>query len=63
MASKKSGFTPGTRTPRSGIYEQLGPRGGRTGQQADSTKGHPLPPAPKGNSWTLVDSAKHKGKK
>ena len=26
---------PGTPTPRSGIYEQVGPRGGRTGEQAD----------------------------
>lgn len=28
----------------SGIYDKVGPRGGNTGQQADSTKGNPLPP-------------------
>jgi hypothetical protein len=30
---------PGTRAPVSGIYEQIGPRGGRTGEEADSTRG------------------------
>jgi hypothetical protein len=55
------GLTPGTPTPRSGIYEQVGPRGGRTGEQADSTRGKPLPPTEKpGNTWILVDPAKHK---
>ena|SRR5579862_7844178 len=29
---------PGTPTPRSGIYEQRGPRGGHTGIEADSTR-------------------------
>ena len=54
---------PGTTTPRSGIYERQGPRGGWTGEQADSTRGNPLPPAPKGQTWTLVDPAHHKGDK
>lgn len=54
---------PGTPTPRSGIYERQGPRGGWTGEQADSTRGNPLPPAPKGQTWTLVDPAHHKGDK
>jgi hypothetical protein len=37
----------GTPTPRSGIYEQVGPRGGRTNEQADSTRGNPYhPPLP-----------------
>ncbi len=52
---------PGAATPRSGIHEKVGPRGGRTGRQAVSTKGRPLPPA--GHSepgWTLVKSARQK---
>ncbi len=35
----KKGLTPGTPAPVSGIYNELGPRGGKTGEQADSTKG------------------------
>ena len=59
-----TGLPPGTGTPRSGIYEQVGPRGGRTGAQADPTRGKPLPPTGKrGNTWMLVDPAKHKGDK
>jgi len=54
---------PGTPTPRSGIYERQGPRGGSTGEQADSTRGNPLPPAPKGQTWTLVKPAHHKENK
>lgn len=46
---------PGAATPRSGIYEQVGPRGGKTGTQAVSTSGKPLPPTHKpGQGWTLV---------
>jgi hypothetical protein len=46
---------PGAATPRSGIYEQVGPRGGKTGSQAVSTSGKPLPPTSKpGQGWTLV---------
>lgn len=46
---------PGAATPRSGIYEQVGPRGGKTGTQAVSTSGNPLPPTNKpGHGWTLV---------
>ncbi|PNE12954.1 MAG: hypothetical protein CR217_00260 [Beijerinckiaceae bacterium] len=53
---------PGTRAPRSGIYEQVGPRGGRTNEQADSTRGKPLPPTDvAGRNWTLVKPAHHKG--
>lgn len=55
---------PGTPAPRSGIYEQIGPRGGRTGEQADSTRGKPLPPTEHPNQgWILVDPAHHKSGK
>jgi hypothetical protein len=46
---------PGAAAPRSGIYEQVGPRGGKTGSQAVSTTGKPMPPTSKpGHGWTLV---------
>ena len=52
---------PGAATPRSGVYEQVGPRGGRTGEQVDSTRGNPLPPTREpGRRWTLVTPARHK---
>jgi hypothetical protein len=55
-------LAPGTPAPRSGIYEQRGPRGGHTGQQADAIRGKPLPPTPSpGRTWTLVEPAHHKG--
>jgi hypothetical protein len=54
---------PGAATPRSGVYEQVGPRSGRTGEQISSTRGKPLPPTDKpGQRWKLVKPATHKGK-
>jgi len=55
---------PGSPTPRSGIYEKVGPRGGMTGEQADSTRGKPLPPLTKpGQGWVLIDPTKFKSAK
>lgn len=60
----KRGLTPGTPTPKSGIYEQVGPRGGRTGEQADSTKGNLLSPTDQsGRTWKLVVPAHHRSGK
>lgn len=59
MTAKR--LPPGTRAPASGIYEQIGPRGGRTGEEADSTRGKPLPPTGRPReTWTLVRPAHHK---
>jgi hypothetical protein len=59
----KNRFTPGTPAPKSGLYEKIGPRGGRTGEEADSTRGKPLPPTQKsGETWALVRPAHHKNK-
>ena len=61
MGSKR--LPPGTRAPVSGIYERIGPRGGRTGEEADSTRGKPLPPTEtRGSTWTLRRPAHHKHK-
>ena len=62
MASK--GLKPGTKAPESGIYEKTGPRGGKTGEEATSTQGKPLPPTDKpGETWKPVRPARHKGDK
>jgi hypothetical protein len=46
------------------LYEQIGPRGGRTGEEADSTRGKPLPPmSGVATQWSLVRPAHHKGSK
>jgi hypothetical protein len=57
---KTSGLKPGQPAPRSGQYQQIGPRGGK-GPEVTSVKGEPLPPSPtKGTTYTLVDPTKHK---
>lgn len=54
-------YKPGEDAPRSGQYEQIGPRGGRTGEERTVTRGEPLPPTPKpGMGYTLTDPTKHK---
>lgn len=61
--SKTSGLKPGQTAPRSGQYQQIGPRGGR-GSEVTSVKGESLPPTSKqGSTYTLVDQTKHKSGK
>lgn len=56
----KPRLTSGDRTPRSGQYEIIGPRGGHTGKERTSTRGNPLPPTPKpGQGYRLTDPTKH----
>ena len=51
---------PGQTAPQSGQYEQIGPRGGNTGNERTVTRGEPLPPTPKpGMGYRLVDPTKH----
>lgn len=58
MATKP--LRPGESAPRSGQYVQIGPRGGRTGDERTVTRGEPLPPTPKpGMTYKLVDPTKH----
>lgn len=51
---------PGERAPRSGQYEIVGPRGGRTGDERTVTRREPLPPTPKpGQRYEIVDPTRH----
>ena len=61
MADK---LKPGQPAPRSGQYEIVGPRGGRTGAERTVTRREPLPPTPKpGQRYILIDPTKHKGRR
>jgi hypothetical protein len=65
MADKKpsKGLTPGSKTPKSGQYPVIGPRGGKTGREVTSVEGRPLPPAQrKGETYGKPDVTKHKPK-
>ncbi|NOI60906.1 hypothetical protein [Vibrio coralliilyticus] len=54
---------PGEKAEKSGQYEIVGPRGGKTGEERTVVKGEPLPPTPKkGQKYKLVDKTKHKKK-
>lgn len=51
---------PGTTAPKSGQYQQIGPKGG-AGKEVTVVKGEPLPPTPKPNmGYVLVDPTKNK---
>ena len=58
--AKTTGLRPGQTVPVSGLYQQIGPRGGK-GSEVTSVKGEPLPPTQtKGSTYKLVDPAIHK---
>lgn len=51
---------PGNRAPASGQYEEVGPRGGRTGHEVTSERVNALPPTQKpGNGYELVDRTRN----
>lgn len=53
-------FRPGQKAEKSGQYEIIGSRGGRTGKERTVTKGEPLPPTPEADQrYILVDKTKH----
>jgi hypothetical protein len=57
--AKTSGLKPGQVAPKSGQYQQIGPRGGK-GNEITAVKGKPLPPASqKGGTYKLVDATKN----
>ena len=52
---------PVVRAPRSGQYEELGPRGGRTGHEVMISKGERVPPAcHPGGGFTVLGPTKNK---
>ena len=58
--AKNQPLKPGSTAPRSGQYQEIGPRGGK-GREVTTTKGEPLPPTTKpGSSYKLVDPSKNK---
>lgn len=53
-------FKPGQPAPQSGIYDMVGPRGGKTSEQVVSTQHNPLPPTPKPRQgYQLAKPAHH----
>jgi hypothetical protein len=53
-------LTPGTIAPRSGQYQERGPRGG-AGREVTVVRGERMPPTTQpGSSYTLVDPTKNK---
>ena len=45
MAKRTTGLPPGSRAPKSGQYQQVGPRGGK-GPERTVVRGEPLPADP-----------------
>ena len=57
---KTKSHKSGEQVPTSGQYEEVGPRGGRTGKEVTGVKGKTFPPSPKpGMTYKLVDRTKH----
>ena len=60
----KQTLKPGERASKSGQYEIVGPRGGRTGDERTVTRKEPMPPTPeKGQRFILADPTKHRSSK
>ena len=56
----KQPMKPGQPVDRPGQYEEVGPKGGRTGHEVTMPGGHTLPPTSKpGNGFVLVDPSKN----
>jgi hypothetical protein len=63
MSKKGQVLKSGSKTPDSGQYKIVGPKGGKVGAEVTSIEGKPLPPTPKpGQGFVLVDKTKHKKK-
>ncbi len=57
--AQKPQLKPGQKVPRSGQYEMIGPRGGKTGEERTAVRGKVLPPTEKpGQKYVLVDPTK-----
>lgn len=59
--AKHEGVKPGEKAPASGQYEEVGPRGGRTGHEVTISRGERMPPTRNpGGSFDLVDRSRNK---
>ncbi len=57
----KTTYKPGEHAPRSGQYEMIGSRGGRTEIERTVVRGEPLPPTlESGQRYILTDPTKTK---
>lgn len=57
-------YKPRQLAPESAIYDMVGPRGGRTGEQKVSTRDKPLPPTDKpGQTYVVAKPAHHKSRR
>ena len=54
-------YPPGTRAPVGGVYEQRNVLGAPTGEQVAMAPGEPLPAAPRGFTWRLVEAREDEG--
>lgn len=55
---------PGQTSPKSGQYQEVGPRGGQGGREVTVPKGRPLPPTTAPNRrYVLVDPTDNKSGK
>jgi hypothetical protein len=55
MRQEKEPLKPGEKTPESGLYEIIGPKGGHTGETVVSVEGRPLPPTDKPGQGYILD--------
>jgi hypothetical protein len=61
MKMDKTIHKSGETADRSGQYEIVGPRGGRTGEERTIVKGETFPPTPeKGQGFVIADPTKNK---
>lgn len=57
---KHNALKPGSTAPKSGQYQEIGPRGGK-GREVTSVRGESLPPTTQqGATYKLVDPSKNK---
>jgi hypothetical protein len=52
-------YPPGARAPVAGVYEQRNVLGAPTGDRVTRAPGEPLPAAPRGFTWRLVEPRKN----
>ena len=65
MSSKSpSPIRPGTTAPASGLYREVGPRGGNPGREVTVPQGHSMPPTTgPGRQYVLDEPADNKSGK